>query len=150
MNEDLRLSIKKLNILIEYVNKCEIDENELYEKMVDTFSYIGALYDCKNKNVLTEEQKIYLKCCSVLNNVFKHKKELNGSIEKLKIVKCGTDLNSCILGAPFGNVVFFQNSLYLEGMRDKNNYKCYKKYIENQRLDIFLAKVKKVLGELDD
>ena len=32
MNKDFNLSIKKLNILIEYVNKCEIDENELYEK----------------------------------------------------------------------------------------------------------------------
>lgn len=150
MNEDLRLSIKKINILIEYVNKCDIDERELYEKMADTFSYIGALYDYINKNDLTKEQNIYLKCCSVLNNVFKHKRELNGSIEKLKIVKCGTDLSSCILGAPFGNVVFFQNSSYLEGLSHKDNYKCYKKYIENQRLDIFLAKVKKVLGELDD
>ena len=49
MNKDFNLSIKKLNILIEYVNKCEIDENELYEKMVDTFSYIGAFYDYTDK-----------------------------------------------------------------------------------------------------
>ena len=150
MNIDFNLSIKKLNILIEYVNKCEIDENELYEKMVDTFSYIGALYDYTDKKVLTKEQNVYLKCCSVLNNVFKHKKELNGSIEELKIIKYGTDLSHCLLDAPFGDVVYFQNSLYLENMRDSNNYKYYKKNIENQRLDIFLSKVEKVLGELND
>lgn len=150
MNKDFNLSIKKLNILIEYVNKCEIDENELYEKMVDTFSYIGAFYDHIDKKSLTKEQNVYLKCCSVLNNVFKHKKELNGSIEELKIIKYGTDLSNCLLDAPFGDVVYFQNSLYLENMRDSNNYKYYKKNIENQRLDIFLSKVEKVLGELND
>ena len=150
MNKDFNLSIKKLNILIEYANKCEIDENELYEKMVDTFSYIGAFYDYIDKKSLTKEQNVYLKCCSVLNNVFKHKKELNGSIEKLKIIKYGTDLSHCLLDAPFGDVLYFQNSLYLENMRDSNNYKYYKKNIENQRLDIFLSKVEKVLGELND
>ena len=150
MNKDFDLSIKKLNILIEYVNKCEIDENELYEKMVDTISYIGAFYDYTDKKALTKEQNLYLKCCSVLNNVFKHKKELNGSIEELKIIKYGTDLSHCLLDAPFGDVVYFQNSLYLENMRDSNNYKYYKKNIENQRLDIFLSKVEKVLGELND
>lgn len=150
MDKDFDLSIKKLNILIEYVNKCEIDENELYEKMVDTFSYIGAFYDYTDKKTLTKEQNVYLKCCSVLNNVFKHKKELNGSIEELKIIKYGTDLSHCLLDAPFGDVVYFQNSLYLENMRDSNNYKYHKNNIENQRLDIFLSKVKKVLGELND
>lgn len=150
MNKDFNLSIKKLNILIEYVNKSEIDENELYEKMVDTFSYIGAFYDYTDKKALTKEQNVYLKCCSVLNNVFKHKKELNGSIEELKIIKYGTDLSHCLLDAPFGDVVYFQNSLYLENMRDSNNYKYYKKNIESQRLDIFLSKVEKVLGELND
>jgi len=150
MNKDFNLSIKKLNILIEYINKCEIDENELYEKMVDTFSYIGAFYDYTDKKALTKEQNVDLKCCSVLNNVFKHKKELNGSIEELKIIKYGTDLSHCLLDAPFGDVVYFQNSLYLENMRDSNNYKYYKKNIENQRLDIFLSKVEKVLGELND
>ena len=150
MNKDLELSIKKLNILIEYVNKCVIDETELYEKMVDAFCYIGAFYDFLEKEKLTDEQKKILKCCSVLNNVFKHKKELNGSIEELKIIKYGTDLSHCLLDAPFGDVVYFQNSLYLENMRDSNNYKYYKRNIENQRLDIFLSKVEKVLGELND
>lgn len=150
INKDLKLGIKKLNILIEYVSKCEIDENELYEKMVDTFGYIGAFYDYIKDENLSNEQDITLKCCSVLNNAFKHKKELNGSIEELKIIKYGTDLSCCLLDAPFSDVVFFQNSSYLERMRDSSNYDYYKEYIENQRLDVFLSKVRKVLGEIND
>lgn len=150
MNKDLKIGIKKLNILKEYVDKCNIDEEDLYEKMADTFTYFGAYYDLIDKNKISKEQKTYLKCCSVLNNIFKHKKELKGPIEELQIKKYGTDLSCCILYAPFGDVVFFRNSTYLKGLKDKTNYEFYNKYIENQRLDIFLSKLKEIVGEVNE
>lgn len=150
MSKDLIIGKKNLTLLIDYVNTCNIEEMELYEKFINTISYFSVYYDAIDKNKLTDEQKKYLKCCAVLNNIFKHKKELNGDIEELKIVRYGTDLSCCILNAPFGDVVFFQNSNYVKGLKDKSNYEYFHKYIENQRLDIFLSNLKKVVGELNE
>lgn len=148
MSNLIRKTEHDLDDLINYVNLCKINEGNLYDKLVNTFNDLGALFNNFIKDPNSENDK-YKNACVSLCNAFKHQKEINYDYKNLRIIEYGTTIN-CILDAPFGDVVYFKNSDILKKLSDPRNYEWYFKMFEGKRLDIILLKIKEIVGDINE